>query len=132
MLHLPPPGREFFLGDDGTVLHASWHLDRGLVNLSVWRDDRCTDTFQLALADAARLVGFLAEGLAAAATDRAGASPPTTTRTDLGAAVRRLAARCDAPEERTPSDGARGRARSHAFHRQRRPAETCRTYVASP
>jgi hypothetical protein len=38
------------------------------VNVSVWRDDVCTETFHLSVSDAARLVGFLAEGLGTATT----------------------------------------------------------------
>ena len=46
----------------------TWHLDHGLVNLSIWRGTRCTETFQLVVADAARLIGYLTDGLATAAT----------------------------------------------------------------
>ena len=57
-----PTGRVLFSDVEGRVLRASWHLDRGLVNLSVWNDDRCTETFRLSLADAAQFVAFLVEG----------------------------------------------------------------------
>jgi hypothetical protein len=66
--YLPALGREFFLDESGTVLRVSWHLDRRLANMSVWRGDRCTETFQLAAADAARLIAYLADGLASAAS----------------------------------------------------------------
>ena len=52
-----------FVDDQGHGLRATWHLDRGMVNLSVWRDNRCSDTFHLSVGDAARLAGFLVEGL---------------------------------------------------------------------
>ena len=47
---------------------ATWHLDRGLVNLSVWNGDRCTETFRLSLGDAAQFVAFLVGGLSDATT----------------------------------------------------------------
>jgi hypothetical protein len=58
-----PTGRVLFSDDQSRVLRATWHLDRGFVNLSVWNYDRCTETFQLSLSDAAQLVAFLVEGL---------------------------------------------------------------------
>ena len=58
-----PTGRVLFSDAEGRVLRATWHLDRGLVNLSVWNDDRCTETFRLSLGDAAQFVAFLVEGL---------------------------------------------------------------------
>jgi hypothetical protein len=62
-----PVGRELFVDGRGHGLRATWHLDEGIVNLSLWRDDRCVETFQLPVADVARLVGFLVDGLAGAA-----------------------------------------------------------------
>jgi hypothetical protein len=58
-----PTGRVLFSDDQGRVLRATWHLDRGFVNLSVWFNDRCTETFRLTLGDAAQFVAFLVEGL---------------------------------------------------------------------
>lgn len=58
-----PVGRVLFSDDEGRVLRATWHLDRGFVNLSVWKFDRCTETFRLSIGDAAQLVAFLVEGL---------------------------------------------------------------------
>jgi hypothetical protein len=58
-----PTGRVLFSDDEGSGLRATWHLDHGLVNLSVWRNDRCTETFRLSLSDSAQLVAFLVEGL---------------------------------------------------------------------
>jgi hypothetical protein len=90
--HLPTPGRAFFIDDCGRVLRASWHLDLGLVNLSVWQGDRCTDSFPLPAHDAARLIGYLADGLAAASTTE---SAPAVTRGGhgIGARLRRLVRR---------------------------------------
>ena len=59
-----PTGRLLAVDDDGRMMRASWHLERGFVNLSIWRDDRCVETFHLTIEDAARLTGFLVEGFA--------------------------------------------------------------------
>jgi hypothetical protein len=58
-----PVGRAFFADERGVVMRTTWHLDRGFLNLSIWRDNLCVSTFQLAVADTARLVGFLVDGL---------------------------------------------------------------------
>ena len=65
-VHHLPVGRELFVDERGVGLRATWHLEHGFVNVSIWRDDVCTETFHLSVADAARLVGFLATGLATA------------------------------------------------------------------
>ena len=67
-VHRLPVGRELFVDERGVGLRATWHLEHGFVNVSIWRDDVCTETFHLGVADTARLVGFLAEGLADATT----------------------------------------------------------------
>ncbi len=59
-----PVGRLFSLDERGVVLRATWRLEHGFVNVSVWRDDRCIETFHLTPHEAARLVNFLVEGLA--------------------------------------------------------------------
>ena len=56
-----------FVDDRGNGLRATWHPERGIVNLSLWRDDRCVETFWLPVADAGRLVSFLADSLTDAA-----------------------------------------------------------------
>jgi hypothetical protein len=58
--------RHLALDERGVGLRATWHHERGFVNLSLWRDDRCVETFHLTPAEASRLVGFLVDGLAAA------------------------------------------------------------------
>jgi hypothetical protein len=63
--HLPSD-RLLALDEREVGLRATWHLDRGFVNLSIWQDDRCTGTFHLSIGDAARLVGFLVDGLSEA------------------------------------------------------------------
>ena len=67
-VHHLPVGRELFVDERGLGLRATWHLDHGFVNVSLWRDDVCSETFHLSVTDAGRLVGFLADGLAEATT----------------------------------------------------------------
>ena len=62
-VHPLPVGRELFVDERGVGLRATWHLEQGFVNVSIWRHDTCSETFHLSVSDAARLVGFLAEGL---------------------------------------------------------------------
>ena len=79
-----PTGRALFSDTEGRVLRATWHLDRGLVNLSVWNGDRCTETFRLSLGDAAQFVAFLVGGLSDATTRllHAVATPTPTVTVD--------------------------------------------------
>jgi hypothetical protein len=74
-----PAGRVLFNDDQGRVLRATWHLDRGFVNLSVWNYDRCTETFRLSLSDSAQLVAFLVEGLSDATSRLLHAVTPSTS-----------------------------------------------------
>jgi hypothetical protein len=72
--------RHLALDERGVGLRATWHFERGFVNLSLWRDDRCVETFHLTPAEAARLVGFLVDGLAGAVPEPAvRAVPPLPT-----------------------------------------------------
>jgi hypothetical protein len=65
---LPPRGEWFADARDGDrALRVSWHAELGCVVLSTWRDNACVATTRLSPADAARLVGLLAHGLADAA-----------------------------------------------------------------
>lgn len=61
---LPVHRRHLAIDERGIGLRATWHFELGLVNLSLWRDDRCVETFHMTPAEAGRLVGFLASGLA--------------------------------------------------------------------
>lgn len=61
---LPVQGRHFALDERGVGLRATWHLELGFVNLSLWSGDRCVQTFHLTPVEAGRLVAFLANGLA--------------------------------------------------------------------
>jgi hypothetical protein len=63
-----PVGRHLAVDERGVGLRATWRLDHGFINLSLWRDGRCVETFHLTPAAAAELVGFLAKGLADATT----------------------------------------------------------------
>ncbi len=89
-----PTGRVLFHDDQGRGLRATWHLDRGFVNLSVWNFDRCTETFRLSLGDSARLVAFLVEGLSDAtsqllhAVTAPAAAEPSDTPRSVAARVR--------------------------------------------
>jgi len=47
-------------------LRATWRVERGFVNLSLWRRDMCVETFHLTPVEASRLVAFLVDGLARA------------------------------------------------------------------
>ena len=59
------------------ALRVTWHLDLGCVVLSTWRDGGCVSTTRLAPEEAARLIGVLADGLAAAAESSMIETPPT-------------------------------------------------------
>jgi hypothetical protein len=50
--------------DRGIGLRATWRLNHGFVNLSLWRGDRCVETFHLTPSDAATFMTFLVKGLA--------------------------------------------------------------------
>ena len=71
-----PHGRHFAFDERGVALRATWRLDRGFVNLSLWRDDTCVETFHLTPAEASRLVTFLVSGMADVATSASLAGPP--------------------------------------------------------
>jgi hypothetical protein len=94
--------RHFAVDDRGTGLPATWHLERGLVNLSLWRHDRGVETFHSTPVEAADLVGFLAAGLAdavaptpasrplAAVPDPGSPIPATDRRPTAAAGLRRV------------------------------------------
>jgi hypothetical protein len=94
-----PAGRVVFNDDEGRVLRATWHLDRGFVNLSVWNYDRCSETFRLSLSDSAQLVAFLVEGMSDAtsrllqAVTSSTAPEPFAKRTSVSRRVRSTRAR---------------------------------------
>jgi hypothetical protein len=59
-----PVGRILAVDDRGIGMRATWHLERGFINLSLWREDVCVETFHLTPTDAAHLVSFLVTGMA--------------------------------------------------------------------
>lgn len=69
-----PVGRHLAVDERGVGLRATWRLDRGFLNLSLWRDDVCVESFHLSPAAAADLIAFLATGLADATNVAAMAS----------------------------------------------------------
>lgn len=62
---LPVDG-DVFLDARGTerCLRVSWHHDRGLAVISLWRGDTCVGTLQLAREEVPGLITALAGGLA--------------------------------------------------------------------
>lgn len=55
-------------------------MEHGFVNMSLWRDNRCVETFHLAPSAAAELVSFLVNGL----TDAASVAPLAHVHTLTG------------------------------------------------
>ncbi len=54
---------------DGRALRVSWHAEAEVVVLSLWRDNVCTGSFQLALEDVPDLSDLLAARYASAPDD---------------------------------------------------------------
>ena len=97
----PPLERHFVVDDEGRGLRATWRPDRGFVNLSIWREQRCVETFHLTPTHAGQMIGFLARALTAAVPPpperhlRVAAGGETGTRrpSGLSASLRRSVAR---------------------------------------
>lgn len=70
-----PVGRILAVDERGIGMRATWHLERGFINLSLWRQDVCVETFHLTPGDAAKLVSFLVTGMAEA-IEAPAAEPP--------------------------------------------------------
>jgi len=68
---LPAHRRHLAIDEHGVGLRATWHPERGFVNLSLWSSDRCVQTFHLTPVEAGRLIGFLAGVLADAVPEPA-------------------------------------------------------------
>lgn len=60
------PDRWLAVDERGTGLRATWRPAHGFVNLSMWRDEHCVETFHLSPVEAGRLISFLVRGLTAA------------------------------------------------------------------
>ena len=88
---LPVRRRHLAIDERGIGLRATWHFDHGLVNLSLWREDRCVETFRLRAQEAAKLVGFLVDGLADAVAEPVPrltvAAPPAAAERPAGTAL---------------------------------------------
>ncbi|MCZ7527274.1 MAG: hypothetical protein M5U14_13360 [Acidimicrobiia bacterium] len=63
-LDVIPTRREVLDDSRGASLRATWHSRERLLVMSLWRDDGCRGTVQLAPAEVARLGGFLFDVLA--------------------------------------------------------------------
>jgi hypothetical protein len=55
---------EMLVDERGDLLRATRRDDPGVVDITLWRDDRCRATFHLDAADTARLTQFLVAALA--------------------------------------------------------------------
>ena len=97
-------GRFIALDDRGRALRATWRPAHGFVNVSIWRDDTCVETFHLTPEDASDLVGFLVGAFAA--------SLPRPTRPTLTAV-----SPSGAPSAERPSTRGWGGAVRHVRHR---------------
>ncbi|MCA0143726.1 hypothetical protein [Blastococcus sp. LR1] len=67
MTVIPLPRHGQWVGDhrgQGRSLRVSTHVDVGVLNVSLWREDVCVGTAQLLPAEAAALIGGLSDGLA--------------------------------------------------------------------
>ncbi|WP_010145919.1 hypothetical protein [Serinicoccus profundi] len=51
------------LRGDGRLLRATWHQERQVVVLSLWRDNVCVSTFRLAADEVPDLIALLRHGL---------------------------------------------------------------------
>jgi hypothetical protein len=69
-----PLARHYAIDERGTLLRATWRPEHGFVNLSLWRDDVCVETFHLSPTEAASLMSFLARSLADAVSQPLSAS----------------------------------------------------------
>lgn len=68
-VHPLPDQRREFIGDgDRSQLRATWHVDSGIVVISLWKDETCVATSHLSAGEAGRLSTFITGGLADLAT----------------------------------------------------------------
>ncbi|RBY94865.1 hypothetical protein DQ244_06325 [Blastococcus sp. TBT05-19] len=119
MTVIPLPRHGQWVGDlrgQGRSVRVSAHVDVGVMNLSLWRDDTCVGTARLAPSDVATLISGLSDGLAEIAVQ-----PPAPAEGD-GGRLSRLEERLAGLEFRlAPS------ARPTAVARVRRMARTAST-----
>jgi len=63
---LPRQGEVFLdVRGEGRTLRLSWHHERDVVVLSLWRQSLCCGSFRLAAADVPQLITALVQGLSA-------------------------------------------------------------------
>ena len=72
---LPTRTRHLAIDERGIGLRATWRLEQGFINLSLWRHDVCVETFRLTPVEASRLIAFLVEGLARAVPEPPAPAP---------------------------------------------------------
>jgi len=60
-------GRFLAVDEQGIGLRATWRPALGFVNLSLWRQEECVETFHLTPQELSALVGFLVSRLATVA-----------------------------------------------------------------
>ncbi|NEK87235.1 hypothetical protein GCU60_15950 [Blastococcus saxobsidens] len=75
---------------EGRSIRVSTHVEKGLVNLSLWRGETCVGTARLSPEDAAGVVAGLSDGLAAMAVRPRIVSPEAARVADLEARLARL------------------------------------------
>ena len=80
----------------GRAIRVSTHTEAGLLNLSLWRDDRCVGTARLRPDEAGTLIAGLTDGLAALAARPRTVGPDAATLAALETRLARL-------EERRPA-----------------------------
>lgn len=68
------------LRGEGRAVRVSTHVEAGLLNVSMWRENACVGTARLSPAEAARLVTGLSEGLAQLAGHPPAANASTNRR----------------------------------------------------
>jgi hypothetical protein len=74
----------------GRAVRVSTHLESGLLNLSLWRDDTCVGTARLRPDEAATLITGLTDGLAELASRPRTAGPDAATLAELESRLARL------------------------------------------
>ena len=75
---------------EGRAVRVSTHVEKGLVNLSLWRGETCVGTARLAPDDVAGLMAGLTDGLATLAARPRVVSPDAGRVADLEARLARL------------------------------------------
>ncbi|GAA4824592.1 hypothetical protein ACFQ0K_17660 [Nocardioides caeni] len=60
---------------DGRTMRVSWHSEADVVVFSLWRDNVCTGSLQLATEDVPGLIDLLADGFSGQEASTVAASP---------------------------------------------------------